>query len=43
VGVSDEHIFNVITNGRKKMPAFGKKLSKEEIDALVDYVRKLKK
>jgi len=25
------------------MPAFGKKLSKEEIDALVDYVRKLKK
>jgi mono/diheme cytochrome c family protein len=41
--VSDEHIFNVITNGHKKMPSFGKKLSEEEINSLVDYVRKLKK
>ncbi|CAN5766238.1 hypothetical protein BH24ACI1_BH24ACI1_15450 [soil metagenome] len=41
--VSDEHIFNVISNGHKKMPAFGKKLSEEEINSLVAYVRKLKK
>ncbi len=41
--VSDEHIFNVISNGRKKMPAFGKKLSEEEINSLVAYVRGLKK
>ncbi|MEO8072285.1 MAG: cytochrome c [Acidobacteriota bacterium] len=41
--VSDEHIFNIITNGRKKMPTFGKKLSEEEINSLVDYIRKLKK
>lgn len=41
-GATDEHIFSVIGNGRKKMPAFGKKLSEEEIDSLVEYVRKLK-
>ncbi len=41
--ISDEHIFNVISNGHKKMPAFGKKLSEEEINSLVAYVRKLKK
>jgi mono/diheme cytochrome c family protein len=41
--VSDERIFNSITNGRKKMPAFSKKLSSEEINSLVAYVRGLKK
>ena len=40
---SDEHIFNVITNGHGKMPAYGKKLSQAEIESLVTYVRKLKK
>lgn len=40
---SDEHIFNVISNGHEKMPAFGKKLSQAEIESLVAYVRKLKK
>lgn len=40
---SDEHIFNVVSNGHKKMPAFGKKLSEEEINSLVIYIRKLKK
>ncbi len=29
----------VITQGRENMPAFGSKLSKDEIQALVDYVR----
>jgi mono/diheme cytochrome c family protein len=41
--VSDERIFNSIMNGKGKMPAFGKKLSEQEIDALVAYVRGLKK
>ena len=41
--VSDERLFNSITNGRGHMPAWGKKLSEEEINSLVSYVRHLKK
>jgi mono/diheme cytochrome c family protein len=41
--VSDERIFNSIMNGKGKMPPYGKKLSEQEIDALVTYVRSLKK
>lgn len=41
--VSDERIFNSIMNGKGKMPAYGKKLSEQEIDSLVGYVRSLKK
>jgi mono/diheme cytochrome c family protein len=41
--VGDERIFNSIANGRERMPAFGKKLSDAQIEALVAYVRKLKK
>jgi cbb3-type cytochrome c oxidase subunit III len=42
--VTDERIFNSITNGRgSKMPAFGDKLSVAEIEALVAHVRGLKK
>jgi mono/diheme cytochrome c family protein len=41
--VSDERIFNSIMNGKGKMPAYGKKLSDQEIDSLVPYVRGLKK
>lgn len=42
--VSDERIFNSIMNGKgKKMPAYGKKLSEQEIESLVTYVRALKK
>lgn len=41
--VSDERIFNSITNGKGKMPAWGKKLSEAQINALVAYVRSLKK
>ena len=40
---SDERIFYSITNGKGKMPSFGKKLSEPEINALVTYVRGLKK
>jgi len=41
--VSDERIYNVIANGKGKMPAFSKKLSDADINSLAEYVRKLKK
>src|SRR5256885_65664 len=41
--VSDERLFNSITNGLGKMPAFGKRFSESQINALVAYVRQLKK
>jgi len=42
--VSDERIYNSIANGRgSKMPAFTKKMSEAEIDALVLLVRGLRK
>ncbi len=41
--VSDERIFNSITNGRGKMPSYAKKLSEAEINSLVSYVRGLMK
>jgi cbb3-type cytochrome c oxidase subunit III len=41
--VTDERLFNSITNGRGHMPAWGKKLTESEINSLVAYVRQLKK
>jgi mono/diheme cytochrome c family protein len=42
--VTDERLFNSITKGKgKNMPAFGKKLSEDQIDALVRYVRQFKR
>ena len=41
--VGDERIFNSIMNGKGKMPPYGKKLSEQEIDSLVTYVRGLKR
>jgi cbb3-type cytochrome c oxidase subunit III len=41
--VSDERIFNSISNGKGKMPAWGKKFSESEIISLVAYVRRLKR
>jgi mono/diheme cytochrome c family protein len=41
--VTDERLFNSISNGKGKMPAWGKKFSAAQINALVAYVRKLKK
>ena len=44
--VSDERIFNSIMNGRNvrgNMPGFSKKITDDEADALVTYVRQLKK
>ncbi|HMH45510.1 MAG TPA: cytochrome c [Pyrinomonadaceae bacterium] len=42
-GVSDERIYNSISNGKGKMPGFNKKLSDSQIDELVKYVRRLRK
>lgn len=41
--VTDERLFNSITNGRGRMPAWGKQLSEEEINTLVAYIRQLKR
>ncbi len=41
--VTDERLFNSIGKGKGKMPAYGKKLSEDQIDALVRYVRQLKR
>ena len=41
--VSDERLFNSISNGKAKMPAWGKKFSEAQINSLVAYVRSLKK
>lgn len=37
--VTDEQLINSITNGKKKMPKQGGKLSPEEIKAMVKYIR----
>lgn len=40
---SDSELAAVIDKGKGKMPAFGGKLSKAQIDDLVKYIRSLKK
>jgi mono/diheme cytochrome c family protein len=43
--VSDERVFNSIVNGRNvrgNMPAFDNKLSEQEANSLVEFVRRLK-
>lgn len=42
-GVSNERLFNSISNGKGKMPAWGKKFSEAQINSLVAYVRTLKR
>ncbi len=37
--VTDEQLITSITNGKKKMPKQGHKLSPEEIKAMVKYIR----
>ena len=41
--VTDERLFNSISNGRGKMPSFKKSLPESQIDELVSYVRRLRK
>jgi mono/diheme cytochrome c family protein len=40
--VTDERLYNSVHNGKGKMPAFGKKLTDPQINALVSFVRTLK-
>ena len=40
---SDEELAEVVTKGKGKMPAFGKKISADEIKGLVAYIRALPK
>ena len=40
---SDAQVAGVIAEGRGNMPAFGTRLSKDQIDALVKYIRTLEK
>jgi mono/diheme cytochrome c family protein len=41
--VDDERLDNSITYGRGQMPAFGEKLTREQITLLLTYVRSFKK
>jgi cytochrome c6 len=41
--VSDERIFNSISNGKGKMPSFKKSFSEDQINSLVTFVRRLRK
>jgi cytochrome c6 len=40
---SDEEIAGIISNGKGKMPGYGKSLKAEQIKDLVAYIRSLKK
>ena len=40
---TDDELVAVITNGKGKMPAFGKKLKPDQIAQLVAYIRALPK
>jgi mono/diheme cytochrome c family protein len=41
--VTDERLFNSISNGRNQMPDFKKKFSEAQINSLVAYVRQFRK
>ncbi len=40
---SDAELMQIITKGKGKMPAFGDKLTKEQITSVVKYIRELGK
>ena len=40
---SKEELVKITTDGKAKMPAFKAKLSKDQIDDVVDYIKSLKK
>jgi cytochrome c6 len=39
---SDQELFAIISKGKNRMPSFERKLSKDQIESLVKYVRSLK-
>lgn len=40
---SDDELFTIISKGKKRMPSFDRKLSKDQIRDLVKHIRSLKK
>ena len=42
-GMSDTELSTIITNGKNKMPAYGKSLKADDIKGLEAYIRTLKK
>jgi cytochrome c6 len=40
---SDEQLFSITSNGKNRMPAYGRKLSQQQIEAVVKHIRSLKK
>jgi cytochrome c6 len=42
-GMSDADLSTIISNGKNKMPAYGKSLKADDIKGLVAYIRTLKK
>jgi len=40
---SDEELFTIISKGKNKMPGYDRKLSRDQIAAVVRYIRSLKK
>jgi cytochrome c6 len=38
---TDAELLKIISEGKKPMPAFGQRLSKEELDAVVHYAKEL--
>ena len=40
---SDADLSGIITNGKGKMPKYDGKLTKEQIDSVVQFIRTLKK
>jgi mono/diheme cytochrome c family protein len=41
--MSDAELANVISKGKKSMPAFGSRLTPPQIEVLVSYIRTLQK
>jgi len=41
--MSDKELSDIITNGKSKMPGYGKSLKAEDIQGLVAYIRSVKK
>ena len=40
---SDDELFTIISKGKRRMPPFDRKLSKDQIHDLVKYIRSLKR
>jgi mono/diheme cytochrome c family protein len=43
VGIPDDELRNMISNGKGRMPRFATKLTSEQIDSLVQEIKSLKK